>query len=82
MLKHAKANLKDYQEKIEFHHQSGEHLPIALKSLQVDFCYSFDVLVHCDIHTVARLLQQVRQVVKPNGMMMLSVANLCSDLGY
>ena len=54
MLKHAKSNLQS--DKCIFLHQSGEHLPIELKGTKIDFCYSFDVLVHVDIHTVSRLL--------------------------
>lgn len=39
-------------------------------------------MVHVDIHTLFRVLKQVRTLLKPGGMMMLSVANLCSDLGF
>lgn len=39
-------------------------------------------MVHCDIHTLSRTLGQVFKLLKPRGLMMLSVANLCSKLGY
>lgn len=82
MIKHAKANLQEWQDRTTFLHQSGENLPIELKGKQVDFCYCFDVFVHVDIHTVFRTLKQVRQVLKPGGLMMMSVANFCSEKGF
>ena len=82
MIKHAKKNLEEWKDKTTFILQSGENLPISLKETQFDFCYCFDVFVHSDIHTVFRILKQVRQILKPGGHMMLSVANLCSDLGF
>lgn len=81
MLKKCKENLSAHQN-IEFLHQTGENLPITLKDRQFDFIYCFDVLVHCDIHTINRVLRQARQILAPNGMLMISVANLCSDLGF
>lgn len=52
------------------------------KKEQIDFCYSFDVMVHVDIHTLFRVLKQVRILLKPEGYFMFSVANLCSENGF
>lgn len=70
--------------KITFVHQTGEFLPNELKEQLglIDFAYSFDVFVHVDIHTLSRTLMQVHKLLKSGGMMMLSVANLCSETGY
>ena len=57
MLKHAKSNLEAWTSKLTLLHQTGENLPIELKGQQIDFCYCFDVYVHCDIHTVFRAVQ-------------------------
>ena len=65
-------------------HQQTENLPDQLIQYKgkIDFCYSFDVMVHVDIHTLYRVLKQVRMLLKPGGLMMLSVANLCSESGF
>ena len=44
--------------------------------------YSFDVFVHVDIHTLFRTLEQARALLREGGLLMLSVANLCSKDGF
>jgi len=88
MLKHAKKNVEEIdltknEVKLNFVHQEDPlSFPAAVLATQFDFIYSFDVFVHVDIHTLHRTLKQVGQILKPEGRMMLSVANLCSEIGF
>lgn len=78
MLKHSKSNLSAYDH-VHYHHsKESPALPPKVQTLKFDFVYSFDVFVHCDIHTFYQTLVNVRPVLKPGACFFVSVANLCS----
>ena len=47
-----------------------------------DFLYSFDCLVHVDLHTLYQTLHQIRILLKPGGKAFLSTANLLTPAGF
>jgi SAM-dependent methyltransferase len=47
-----------------------------------DLVYCFDVLVHCDLHTTWRYFQAFYKLLKPGGLLFVSVGNLLSDPGF
>ena len=47
-----------------------------------DFIYSFDVFVHVDLHTFHQTLLNLKPLMTTETRLFLSVANLCSDLGF
>ncbi|KAM3573084.1 hypothetical protein VYU27_004953 [Nannochloropsis oceanica] len=47
-----------------------------------DFLYSFDCLVHVDLHTLYQTLHQIRMILKPGGKAFLSTANLLTPAGF
>lgn len=47
-----------------------------------DFVYFFDVLVHVDMHTQWKYIQQLPVIMKPGGKVLLHTANLCSSKGW
>jgi hypothetical protein len=48
----------------------------------IDFIYSFDVYVHVDLHTFHQTLLNLKPLMTTETRLFLSVANLCSDLGF
>lgn len=47
-----------------------------------DFIYSFDVFVHVDIHTFYHTLMNLKKLMTKDTLVFMSVANLCSELGW
>jgi hypothetical protein len=47
-----------------------------------DFIYSFDVFVHVDLHTFYQTLLNLKPLMTSETRLFMSVANLCSDLGF
>ena len=47
-----------------------------------DFIYSFDVFVHVDLHTFYQTLMNLKPLMTGETHLFMSVANLCSDLGF
>ena len=68
---------------MHYHHSTeSPALPPKVQALKFDFVYSFDVFVHCDIHTFYQTLTNVRPVLKPGACFFVTVANLCSQMGF
>ena len=83
MLKRASGNLKDFQNVIYHHSTVSPLLPKAVQeSGPYDFIYSFDVFVHCDIHTFFQTLLNLKPLMTSDTLFFVSVANLCSKLGF
>ena len=47
-----------------------------------DFVYFFDVLVHVDLHTQWKYVQELPKILKPGGRALMHTANICSDKGW
>ena len=47
-----------------------------------DFIISFDVFVHIDLHTQFLYFQQIRKILKRDGLAFVSTANVLSPLGW
>ena len=47
-----------------------------------DFVYAFDVLVHCDLHTVWQYLLEIKRILSKRGKAFLHFSNLSSKLGW
>ena len=48
----------------------------------LDFVVCFDVLVHCDVHTIFTYLKQLRRLLKPTGRLFLSTSDLSTEAGF
>lgn len=48
----------------------------------LDVVYSFDVLVHSDLHTMFAVFQGARRLLKPGGRAFFSTANLLTPAGW
>ena len=82
MRKKAKANLGAFETVKSYHTTVSPSLPKELPAA-FDFIYSFDVFVHCDIHTFYQTLLNIKPLLnKDHGLFFVSVANLCSKLGF
>lgn len=82
MLRRSKATLSSF-EHIRYHHSTeSPAMPPKVQALKFDFVYSFDVFVHCDIHTFYQTLLCVKAVLKPRACFFVTVANLCSQMGF
>lgn len=44
--------------------------------------YSFDVFVHVDLHTFYHTLLNLKKLMNEKSRFIVSVANLCSELGF
>lgn len=49
---------------------------------QFDFIYCFDVMVHLDLHTIWRYVQELTVTLKPSGRAFLHTANLTAPGGW
>lgn len=47
-----------------------------------DFLYAFDVFVHLDLHLMFAYLKEMRRVIKPDGKIFISTANLLAEGGW
>lgn len=83
MIKRAKENLKDFENINYYHSTQSPEMPKPVKDNgSYDFIYSFDVFVHVDIHTFFHTLMNLRPLMTKDTLFFVSVANLCSTLGF
>ena len=85
MLKVAESNIGGPTQDLEIefvHNPLSPDLPQQLKDTQFDFIYCFDVLVHCDLHTVYKTLANLHPLLKDGSKLFISLADVTSDLGF
>jgi SAM-dependent methyltransferase len=80
MLKRARAELAAFPN-VEFVLLDGPRLPRELDG-RIDFAYTFDVLVHVDLHTMRDLFFELARVLKPGGKVFVHTANLLTEAGW
>jgi SAM-dependent methyltransferase len=56
------------------------NLPAELQNL--DFIYSFDVMVHTDVHTIWAYVKDFTRVLKPGGHAFIHTSNLTTEEGW
>lgn len=85
MLKNAKATLdKVGCQSAKYVHLKGsgpQEIPRRYDQL-FHFIYAFDVFVHLDLHTIWHYFLAMHRMLKPNGHIFVSTANLLSPRGW
>jgi SAM-dependent methyltransferase len=80
MLQRTKERLEGFGN-VQFAKLNGVDLR-RFDSDSVDFVFSFDCFVHIDMEDVYCYLQEIRRVLRPNGVGLLHFANLNSEEGW
>jgi ubiquinone/menaquinone biosynthesis C-methylase UbiE len=80
MLRRARVALKDHQN-ITFVQLDQPRLPSHLSGA-LDFLYSFDVLVHVDLHTTWRYIREIERVLRSGRYALLHFADITKPLGW
>ena len=80
MIVHAREKLEG-RDNVDFLVVDEPRLPQEW-SAQIDFVYSFDVLVHLDLKTIWRYLLECTRVLRPGGFALIHTTNLATDLGF
>lgn len=61
---------------IHYHVNDGKSLPSAIEDQSVDFVFSFDSLVHCEMEVIASYFKEISKKLKPGGVAFIHHSNL------
>ena len=75
------ASCSGEEDAVKFTLLSSNALPAELTD-SLSFVYSFDVLPHCDLHTIFDYLREIRRVLRPGACAMIHTANLLAPAGF
>jgi SAM-dependent methyltransferase len=64
-----------HHQHIEYHVNDGRSLPM-IEDGSIDFCFSFDSLVHCDADILERYLESLATKLAPHGIAFLHHSNM------
>jgi len=68
-------NKWDWGQRGAFYYSDGKTLPMCLDH-SIDFCFSFDSLVHCEWDVISSYLTELKRVLKPGGVAFLHHSNV------